>query len=102
MVFFNDLSDFRYDFLTFLLSLSFVAPKTEADRSYSFFLGFEFFEPVFVLFLDFGVADYVEKYLDDKIVVRVLDFRLIVCHLWNINELNALNVHSLNYGIELE
>jgi hypothetical protein len=53
MVFFDDLPDLGYDFLTFLLSLRFVAPKAETNRSYGFFLGFEFVKSFFVLFLDF-------------------------------------------------
>jgi hypothetical protein len=72
----DNLSDFGEDLLAFLFPLALIGSKTEADRSDGFFLGFKFAKSVFVFFLDFGVANNVEKDLNDKVMVRVLDFGL--------------------------
>ena len=102
MVLFNDLPDFGYDFLAFEFSLGFVGSETETDGSDGFFLGFEFVESVFIFFLDFGVADNVEEDLYDEVVVGVLYFGLGVGHFGDVDELNALDVHGFDDGIEFE
>lgn len=76
MKLFDNLSDFGEDLLAFLFTLAFIGSKTEADRGDGFFLGFKFGQSVFVFFLDFGVANNVEKDLNDKVMVRILDFGL--------------------------
>ena len=53
-------------------------------------------------FLYFGVANDVEKDLDDKVVIRILYFGLCVSHLGNVNELNVLDVHSFYDSVELQ
>jgi hypothetical protein len=102
MVFFDDLPDFGDNFLAFLLSLGFVGSKTEADGGDGFFFSFEFVESVFVLFLDFGVADDVEEDLDDKVVVGVLDFGLGVCHFGDVDEFDVLDVDGFDDGIKFQ
>jgi hypothetical protein len=76
MKLFDNLSNFSDDSLAFLFTLAFIGSKTEADRGDGFFLGFKFAKSVFVFFLDFGVANNVKKYLNDKVMVRVLYFGL--------------------------
>lgn len=85
-----------------LFSLGFVVSEAETDGGDGFVFSFEFVESIFVFFLYFGVADDVEKDLDNEVVVGVLDFGLGLGHFRDVYELDALDVDGFEDGVELE
>lgn len=84
----------------FKLGLLFVVSEGEADGGDGFFLWFEFDESLFVFFLDFGVANNVEKDLEYEVVLRGIG--VILWHCGYVNVLYVLDIEGFYDGIELE
>ena len=82
--------------------ITFIISQGETDGCDRFVERFEFIKSLLILFLYFGIANSVEKELNDVIMIRVLNFGLCILHLRDIDHLHILNINSFYDCVEFK